>query len=229
MLAVSLTSIPPRFAGLGPVLETLLGQRPRPDRVILALPRAYRRFPGPVTPPALPAGIELLWVDADLGPATKVLPAASALAGQGAQLIYCDDDCLYGPCWAAALLAARQGREVVAASGFSVELMRRSSAPLGETDIAQGFSGVLVSPDTIPPAAWDIPPPAWSVDDIWLSGQYAHAGLAIRLAPAARAMVTPLDRPGALQDASVGGMGRAAANAACAALIHRRFGLWPPS
>ncbi|SIO46247.1 hypothetical protein SAMN05444722_2317 [Rhodovulum sp. ES.010] len=228
MLVVSLTSIPPRFSGLGPVLESILAQRRRPDRVILALPRAYRRFPGAVEAPPLPEGVELVWSARDLGPATKVLPAARTV-GPDADLVYCDDDCLYGPGWTAALVAARQGREVVAASGFPVTCLRRRSPGLGEADIAQGFSGVLISPDMIPPEAHDIPAPAWAVDDIWLSGQYAAQGLPIRLAPAARAACVPLARPAALQDARIGGRTRAEANAAAAQTIHARHGLWPPS
>ncbi|MBK1635260.1 glycosyltransferase family A protein [Rhodovulum adriaticum] len=229
MLVVSLTSIPPRFATLRPVLASILNQRPRPDRVILALPRQYRRFPGTFPRPALPDGVVLLRLDTDPGPAAKVLPAARALAGTGARLVYCDDDCLYGPGWLAALCAAQDGPDtVVAASGFAVTALRRRSTPAGDTDIAQGFSGVLIRPDMIPSDAYDIPPAAWAVDDIWLSGHYARQDLPIRLAPAARAACTPLNRPGALQDAKIDGQTRAGANAACADLLHSRYGLWPP-
>ena len=49
---ISLTSIPPRFATLGPVLETLTAQGA--DAVVLALPRTYRRFPGATEAPPLP-------------------------------------------------------------------------------------------------------------------------------------------------------------------------------
>ncbi|WP_412506615.1 hypothetical protein [Roseovarius sp. SYSU LYC5161] len=106
MYAIALTSIPPRFARLAPVLDGLLAQEPRPARVFLCLPRRYRRFPGPVTPPALPPGVTLLRCDDDPGPAGKALIAARHLAGQADRLIYCDDDWIMQPGWAAALLAA---------------------------------------------------------------------------------------------------------------------------
>ena len=92
MYAISLTSIPPRFHRLTPVLESLLAQDPRPAQVILCLPKFFRRFPGTFEPPELPEGVDLLWSDTDFGPATKALPAARYLLGKYESLIYCDDD-----------------------------------------------------------------------------------------------------------------------------------------
>ena len=229
MYAVALTSIPPRLPRIGPVLESLLAQRPAPARVLLCLPHRWQRFPGVVSLPALPAGGELIRVEEDLGPATKALGAAPLLAGRHRRLIWCDDDWLMPPGWAAALLGAQRPGEAVAASGFAVaRLKRQGSARPGFTDIAQGFSGVLVDP------AWlclpDIAPPpeAWAVDDIWLSGQLARQQIPIRLAPGARAGLRPAfaDWHG-LQDATLGGRGRHAANLACADLLNRRHGIWP--
>lgn len=230
MRAVALTSIPPRLPHLGPTLESILGQRPRPDRVLLCLPRRYRRFPDPVTPPSLPAGVELLWSDKDLGPATKALAPTRALAGTEAVLVYCDDDWIYGPGWLAALT---EGPETVVrtGAGFSVEALRRRPArpPGGETDIAMGFAGVAIRPDMLPPRAADIPPEAWAVDDVWLSGVFAAEGLPIHLRPAARAACTSRDLPGPeLQRSRIGGLTRAEANFAAAAAVHRRFGIWAP-
>jgi hypothetical protein len=230
MRVVALTSIPPRLPYLGPTLASILGQRPAPDRVLLCLPRRYRRFPGPVEAPALPDGVEVLWSDADLGPATKALAPARALAGTGAALVYCDDDWIYGPGWLAALTEGPE-TAVRAGAGFPVEALRRrpTRLPGGETDVAMGFAGVSIRPDMLPPHAADIPPEAWAVDDVWLSGIFAAEGLPIRLRPAARAACTPRDLPGPeLQRSRVGGLTRAEANFAAAAAVHRRFGIWSP-
>lgn len=95
--AISLTSIPPRFDLLRPVLTALLAQDPAADEVILTLPRRYHRYPGAVSPPDLPKGVRLLWTETDLGPAIKALPAARLLSGTGKRLLYCDDDWMYPP------------------------------------------------------------------------------------------------------------------------------------
>ena len=229
MYAISLTSIPPRFDRLGPVLQALLAQRPAPMAVYLCLPRSYRRFVGPVSPPALPEGVDLLWSDTDLGPAGKALIPARHLQGKVERLIYCDDDWIYPPGWAAALLSGADDGVASTGHGFPVSrLKRQSHAAPGLTDIAQGFSGVCVEP------AWltgdDMTPPeaAWPVDDIWLSGQLARQGIAMREMPKARDGLGPaFDDAHALQDITINGRSRHAANLACVEELTRRYGLWP--
>ncbi|WP_294621616.1 hypothetical protein [uncultured Roseovarius sp.] len=229
MYAISLTSIPPRFDRLGPVLQALSAQRPAPVAVYLCLPRSYRRFSGVVHPPALPAGVNLLWSEHDLGPAGKALIASRYLAGKVDRLIYCDDDWAYGPGWAAALLQSAGDGVASTGQGYSVRrLKRQTRAAPGFTDIAQGFSGVCVDPAWL--AAPDMTPPdaAWPVDDIWLSGQLARQGIALCEVARARAAMRPaFDDAHALQVAKVGGKDRHAANLACAEALTRRYGIWP--
>ena len=229
MYAISLTSIPPRFDRLGPVLDALLAQQPAPMAVILSLPHSYRRFPGLVSPPALPDAVEVIWSDADLGPAGKALIPARRLAGQVDRLIYCDDDWIYPPGWAAALLAGTGDKVASTGQGFSVErLKRHSTAQPGFTDIAQGYSGVCVDPAWLSGADMTPPDVAWPVDDIWLSGHLARQGVAVHEVAQARAGMRPAfeDRHG-LQDLSIEGQSRHAANLACVAELTRRYGLWP--
>lgn len=104
---ISLTSIPPRLARIGPTLESLLGQTARIDRVILWIPQTYRRpeFDS-CTLPELPTGVEVRRCGFDYGPATKILPAAEAFRGHDVRILYCDDDRIYDAGWAARLLAA---------------------------------------------------------------------------------------------------------------------------
>ena len=231
MYAISLTSIPPRFGHLGPVLRALLAQRPAPARVLLAMPDRFARFPGPATPPELPDGVDLLRVPQDDGPATKVLPAARALSGSGLSLIYCDDDWLMPPGWAARLLEARAGDEAVAAAGFDMARLKRRGRTLQDpehTDVAQGYGGVLIRPEWLA-HDWCAPPDmAWPVDDIWLSACLAHQGVPIRLRRSARAgMRLAFEDAHGLQDAVIQGRARHTANLACAAEAARRFGIWP--
>ncbi len=230
MYAISLTSIPPRLDRLGPLLDALLAQRPAPARVLLTLPRRYARFPGPVVPPALPDAVEILWHDTDLGPATKALPAARALAGRVDRLIWCDDDWIAGPGWARALIEAAGPDEAATGQGFSVARLGRAGGTrvLGHVDIAQGFSGVLVRPEWLTGPEAEPPQAAWAVDDIWLSGILARRGIGLRDVPAARRALRPaFDDGHALQDAMIGGRDRHEANVACLDALHARFGIWP--
>ena len=105
---VSLSSIPPRFSGLPRTLESLLRQTVPPERVILYLSRHYARFPEwDGTLPEVPDGVEIRMVDEDLGPATKLLPALKDFEGQDLDILFCDDDQIYQPYLAEALLEGR--------------------------------------------------------------------------------------------------------------------------
>ncbi|MBY6113649.1 hypothetical protein KUW09_03055 [Mameliella alba] len=162
-----------------------------------------------------------MWSETDHGPATKLLPALQAYPDRS--LVYCDDDCLYHPGWLKALCAANRKGEATAASGWSVKRLHRQGANPPFTDIAQGFSGVLIHPGMIDPRAIPVPPLAMTVDDIWLSGMRALTGTPLRLAPKARALVTPMDQPYPLQDS----VDRASDNARAAEYLCNKFGLWP--
>lgn len=231
MYAVSLSTIPPRFGGLGPVLECLLAQRPQPASVFLCLPPAYRRYPGPFRRPAVASGVEILQAGADYGPATKVITAARHLRGRIDRLIYCDDDWLMPPGWAAALLNEHRRGSAVAASGYGIgRLHRKGTQHPKHCDVAQGFAGVLVDPAWLCASEVEPPEEAWPVDDIWLSGQLWRKGISIRLAPRAREGLVPaFDDQHALQDLSFCGRDRHSANLACADLLFQRYGIWPPA
>jgi hypothetical protein len=106
---ITLSSIPPRFSGIGQTLAGLLQQSSRPEAVELYIPRTYRRFPqwgGGL--PQVPDGVRIVRVDEDLGPATKILPAARAYRGQAVELLYVDDDYLFSRDWAQVSLAMRK-------------------------------------------------------------------------------------------------------------------------
>lgn len=213
-VVVSLTSIPPRFAMLGRVLTALRDQKLRPARIVLTIPRHYRRFPDwDGNPPAVPEGVELMRVDDDLGPATKVLPMARALRGTAADLAYCDDDVEVSGHWLRAMrrVSGERPGMAVAALGFDLAMpagqgrrpeegpraiwLTSASPPdpqrqrrahietAGFADIAMGRGGVMVRPDWFPDAAFDIPACAWAVDDIWLSGWLAAQGIRVWVDP----------------------------------------------
>ncbi|MCO6385177.1 hypothetical protein [Oceanicola sp. 502str15] len=90
------------------------------------MPRYYRRFSDyDGSPPEVPKGIRVIRTEDDLGPATKVLPAAASLQGSpDVQLLFCDDDRLYDRGWAASLSRLQQVRpgQVVALSGRDIDV-----------------------------------------------------------------------------------------------------------
>lgn len=116
---ISLSTIPPRFPFLGATLESLASQQ-TVDEVRIYIPKRYRRFPeydGSL--PDVPEGVTVCRIEDDLGPATKILPAARDFRGQDVQILFCDDDLLYPAGWARRLFDAQAGRptEAVATMG----------------------------------------------------------------------------------------------------------------
>lgn len=226
-LAVSLSTIPPRFDKLWPALLSLLSQRARPDRVLLNIPHSYRRFPDwDGAMPEVPAGVEILRGE-DYGPATKLLGALPVMA-PGDQVVFCDDDRLYDPDMTARMLAQSQARLdcAIAENGYHLtrygfalngqrqpraqrrwrltdwrfqaaylwqdltnwphrhalrEPPRRCNKRAGFADVFEGSGGVLVRPEMFDAEVFDIPVEAFSVDDIWLSGQLERRGVPIWL------------------------------------------------
>jgi len=229
---ISLTTIPPRFATLPRVIKTLWAQDARPDRIILTVPKTYRRFQGNHPLPDLP-GVEVLRPEADPGPAGKALTAAQHLRGQACKLLYCDDDWHYGPGGSAGFLEAAGSHpdDVLCASGYDVGRLglgkRDNARPERRvSDIAQGFAGVLIQPDMLDDVAFEMPELAWAVDDVYLSATYARLGLGIRQVSGLREMCTPLEDPGNLQDATIGGESRKQANQRTANYLAEQFGIW---
>jgi hypothetical protein len=130
MRIISLTAIPSRFDELGPGLESLVAQGC--DQVQLHIPHAYRRFPdwdGRL--PSVPAGVSIIRCENDLGPATKILPAARALRGAQSQILFCDDDCIVPHGWAKRLFAIQSQRSDQAVAVY-VRPSYLSDTPLPE-------------------------------------------------------------------------------------------------
>ena len=227
-LIISLSSIPARFDKIGPVLESITAQRA--DAVCLYIPHQYRRFPDwDGTLPRVPSGVEIRRTDLDLGPATKILPAARDYSGQDVDLLFCDDDHIYGAGWAASYAPIKAAHPdcVIAQGGWQADAYatasnmrelqpraarrwrvidiefqakylwqdlcnwstrhdltgppRRVFKRSGYVDVFEGYAGVLVRPEMFGPAFYDIPPVLWGVDDVWLSGMLAVAGVPIWL------------------------------------------------
>src|SRR5262249_34545989 len=129
---ISLSTIPTRFKTLAPTLKSLLDQRARVHDIRLYIPRHYRRFPdydGSV--PEVPEGITIVRTEEDLGPASKVLFAVREQRANRGQILFCDDDRIFSPTWAADLFAAQDARanECVALIGKVISSDQGGSGP----------------------------------------------------------------------------------------------------
>ena len=122
-VVISLTTIPPRFRHLDACLNSLLDQTAEISAINLYIPKAYRRFSFDLNDlPNLPQGVNLRLVEEDIGPATKILPAASEYRGTDTVIISCDDDRAYDRNWAQLLIDASRLRpeHAICTRGFMI-------------------------------------------------------------------------------------------------------------
>jgi hypothetical protein len=104
-IVVMITTIPSRIAKTKGVLQSLtVQQRIQPDRLIVTIPRAYKRFPNAsIEIPDFMAShpyTTILRVDKDYGPATKILgPLLFSDISADTTVIVTDDDTPKLPGW----------------------------------------------------------------------------------------------------------------------------------
>lgn len=104
---------------------------------------------------------------------------------------------------------------------------RRIIAQAGFADVFEGYGGVVVRPDFFDDASFDIPPEAFHVDDVWLSGALARQGIGIWLAAdLPEPKTTEADRQDALYRHRVAEKGRVELDAEAVQLLRTRFGIW---
>ncbi len=133
-LVVSLTTIPPRFDDLGLTLHNILNQSHKPDAIEVTIPRSYRRFPEHVfRTPDVPDGVDIMVVDEDLGPASKILPCARRYRGKNVRIVYCDDDRAAPQDWLESLISKSREHpdKAIVAAGTNLDrlLGRRTLSP----------------------------------------------------------------------------------------------------
>lgn len=149
-LYISMTSTPPRFEKLPEVIKYLKAQTVSFEKILLHIPKEYKRFPGEYTLPDSILNDEKIYVnyvDVDLGPITKVLPVKDLDFVNDADLIFtADDDVGYMPNVLRKFLIEfeREEREY-AITGKPLKIVNSQA----QTDFnkivgfVQGFSGCL--------------------------------------------------------------------------------------
>ncbi len=105
-------------------LSDLLKQTAEIREIRVNIPHGYRRFPeGSFSLPEVPDGVRIARTEEDYGPATKLLPALTELAGTDEPIIYCDDDRMTSVHWAQDLIDAARARPgmCIANSGWDLD------------------------------------------------------------------------------------------------------------
>ena len=104
---------------------------------------------------------------------------------------------------------------------------RRVFKTAGYADIFEGCGGVMVRPKFFNQEFYTIPPVLWTVDDVWLSGMMAQAGVAIwindnQYEPAH----TAAEQCEPLVTSLVDGADRGTANRLAVEYMQTTFGIW---
>ena len=96
---VSMSVLPSRFKGLLPTINSLTDQSVLPEKIVINLPRFFKRDKTDFEIPEYVENhplIEINWIENDLGPATKLLPTIEFYEHNPDRLIVVvDDDQIY--------------------------------------------------------------------------------------------------------------------------------------
>lgn len=205
-VVISLTTVPSRLPSIRTGLASLLDQTRPPDEVVLALPRHCLREGRGYELPCWLEGIRVLECERDFGPATKLIPALRDQSDPRTLLIFLDDDNVYPVDMVETMLTWHR-RFPDAALGYRA-LRFPPSLDFRETpvlygsglssprpvDVLTGTWGVLVQPRFFPASLPlpEFPEDAFFVDDIWINGQLARAGIDRWIIPARSAPLATL-------------------------------------
>lgn len=261
-IIISLTTVPSRARHLSQFLNSINKQTVLPSRIELNLPAEYhKRSLGTVDRKCIPSDFDVHDC-VDYGPATKILPTLKRYTDSDARIIYCDDDRLYDENWIHKLTATsdRNPSSAVCDESISVNsVIYRYYHPhknfrykvkkalslgrhrpyhtdkINQSDIAQGFGGVLVKPSFFTDAVFSIPDVLWSVDDVWLSGDMTLNGTTIRWSGRSRdeksspVLVDGHDLgrlPDSLNVSECDGFNRHSADYIAVRYFQKNFGIW---
>lgn len=185
-LIVSITTLPSRIAAMRPSLESLLSNRRRPDKLLIPLPPVSLRensgysLPDFLRSPDFCGGIvEVVPVERDWGPGTKLLGALGHLPAD-ACLVIADDDVRYHADFLHGLGKAQAADH---GASFSYHTYINDGLVIGQG--CDGFSFWAPNLDGITSFAEKHvkDTPLLFHDDLWISFFLATRGIAIKQVP----------------------------------------------
>lgn len=179
---VSLTTIPDRIDKLIPTLSSIYSQTVRVDEIRLNIPLLSRKGKIYRIPKYLKRCkyINIVRVEKDLGPSTKLLPTAKD-EGVNTRIIVIDDDQIYGSEFIERMMEMFENRKgKIAITNYGANHTdsswnRLTGYGAGEkyVDTLFGCGGYIVTPKMLPKEIYDYsiaPESAIYVDDNWISG-----------------------------------------------------------
>ncbi|MEQ9467184.1 MAG: hypothetical protein RLN88_07195 [Ekhidna sp.] len=209
---ISMSVLPSRFKGLVPTINSLTDQTVLPEKIMIDLPRYFKRdqteyeIPGYIHDHPL---VEINWIDEDMGPATKLLPTVDFYEHNPDRLIIVvDDDQIYARGMVENYLVYEKKLPDAALtlSGWTVPdtfdhgdkaqkyggIVRfyRKDTSVNEpvrVDCLQGAASFAVKPKFFNGQIFDFanaPKEAFYVDDIWVSGNLARTKTPVYVIPA---------------------------------------------
>ena len=209
---VSMSVLPSRFKGLLPTINSLTDQSVLPEKIVINLPRFFKRDKTDFEIPEYVENhplIEINWIENDLGPATKLLPTIEFYEHNPDRLIVVvDDDQIYSREMVENYVRHEQQlpNAAMTLSGWTVPdsynhadkeqryggIVRfyRKDTSVSEpirVDCLQGAASFAVKPKFFDKKVFDFdsaPEEAFFVDDIWVSGNLAITKTPVYIIPA---------------------------------------------
>lgn len=209
---ISLSILPARFKHFEPTLNSITDQTVLPEKIIINLPKTFRRdktnyvIPDYVKSHPL---IHINWIEEDMGPATKILPTIELYEKEPDKLIIVlDDDQIYSKGMVENYVknSAKLPEAALTLSGWTVPksfdhgdkvqlygaIVRvyRPDTSVREpvrVDCLQGAASFAVKPKLFDSRVFDFvnaPKEAFFVDDIWLSGNLSRCKSPVFVIPA---------------------------------------------
>jgi hypothetical protein len=205
-VVVTFTTIPERINSVDVMLKSLLDQSVRPDKIYLCIPKKSRLEPHHYSIPNWLHTIsilEILYIEDDLGPITKLIPALEReKLYPSTRIIVVDDDGVYPKNlvetlvnWSYRLPDAALGCSgVLVPKGLrpsdilltpshwhkSLRYTPKTSSSITRVDYLFGYAGVLVQPRFFAEGIKNYegaPKAAFFEDDLWISGNLKKQGV----------------------------------------------------
>lgn len=200
-IIISLSTIPSRIELIDPTLNSLLDQTVRPEKIYLNVPKfSIRENRAYVIPDRLKNHpiIEVVEVDKDWGPATKMIPTLLREADRDTPILVLDDDYVYTKNLVETYVKSMEeiDHAVLCLKGWNLpyEMNHKNkiryrgmeTKDFKRVDLFEGSSSYLVKPSFFPKEMFDYeraPKEAFYCDDIWVSGNLAKSQIPILIMP----------------------------------------------
>ena len=197
-IVVSITTLPERIHKINPTLISLLAQKTQPKKILVWVPK-YSIREEKVYPilnlPLDNSKIQIMRIEEDLGPITKLIPALRRYKDNPDQKIIClDDDIIYSKYLIDDFIKAEKNYPdaTLAMIGYNIPVSlldkdrfkqkvyaNRVHDP-NRVDVVTGYGGFMIKPLFFGPefvSHLDQPKESFFTDDLWISGHLSRMNI----------------------------------------------------